>query len=185
MANILKTPVITTKTKLLSFDIESNGLHGDAFAIGAVVLDANGKVYDKFTGRSEIVGKIDEWVEQNVLPVITDMEITHSSYKHLRDNFWAWFVKAKKECDYVLVNNGYPVEYRFLLQCQEDDLDVRFWDHPFPILELTSLIVGAGKDVQETKIKVMSEQKDKLKGDAHHPYYDSVIAIMAAFKVLS
>ena len=179
-----KLPKLTSQTKILSFDLESNGLHGETFAVAAAVVDASGKVHDEFTGRAEIVGKLDEWVQDNVLGVISDMEVTHSSYKHLRDHFWSWFVKAQAASDYVLVNNGYPVEYRFLLQCQDDDINTRYWEHPFPILELTSLLVGAGLGVQETKAKVMSELASVISGSSHHPMYDSKVAAATAFKAL-
>ncbi len=185
MSNILKTPAISSRTKLLSFDLESNGLHGDVFAVGAVVMDATGHVHEEFSGRTNIVGKVDDWVEKNVLPVITDMEISHSSYKHLRENFWAWFVKAKETADYVLVNNGYPVEYRFLLACQDDDLDNRYWQHPFPILDLTSMLVQTGQDVQHVKNDIVRKFKDDLTGSAHHPLFDAKLAARSAFHVFT
>jgi hypothetical protein len=184
MANTLKTPIITADTKILSFDLEANGLHGEAFAVGAVVMSADGQIYDQFVGRTQIIGKTDEWVELNVLPAILDMEVTHSSYKHLRDNFWAWFLRAKDQSEYVLVNNGYPVEYRFLIQCQEDNLNERYWDHPFPVLDLTSFLVGRGDDVQEVKTEIMSNMKEQLSGMAHHPLYDAQVAAMCVFSSL-
>ena len=180
----LRLPKVTEQTKFLSFDLETNGLHGEAFAVGAVVVDAAGTIYDEFSCRAEIVGKVDEWVAARVLPVIQDMDITHSSYKHLRDHFWSWFVKAQEKADYVLVNNGYPVEYRFLLQCQEDDIDERYWQHPFPILELTSLLLASGQDIQGTKNRVMAGLLGESQGSPHHPVYDAKVAARAAFTAL-
>jgi hypothetical protein len=185
MVNILKVPKINKDTTILSFDLETNGLHGEAFAVGAVVMNADGEVIDEFTGRTKLIGKVDEWVEKNVLPVITDIPETHSSDKHLRDNFWSWFVKAQENSDYVLVSNGYPVEYRFLIQCQEDDLEKRYWDHPFPILDLTSILVAKGVASKEAKIKVMSSKKPKVAGAPHHPVYDAKVACLTAFSVLT
>lgn len=180
----LKLPAVTDKTKFLSFDLETNGLHGEAFAVGAVVVDAAGNIHDQFSGRAEIVGKVDEWVAERVIPVIGDMDITHSSYKHLRDHFWAWFVSAQEKADYVLVNNGYPVEYRFLLQCQEDNIDERYWQHPFPILELSSLLLASGQDIQGTKNRIMSTFVGESQGSPHHPVYDAKVAAGAAFMAL-
>ena len=139
-----KTPPINSKTKLLCFDLEANGLHGQAFAIGAVVMDGQGTVHDEFSARIKLAGPVDPWVEQNVLPAIKDMTITHQSYKAMREAFWKWYINAEPESDYVLVSNGYPVEYRFLLDCQEADIKNRYWQHPFPILDLASLLIQAG-----------------------------------------
>ena len=68
-----KTPLINNKTKFLCFDLETNGLHGEAFAVGAVVMDANEQVLEQFTGRTKIIGQVDPWVEQNVIPAIKDI----------------------------------------------------------------------------------------------------------------
>ena len=178
-----KLPSLKKATKILCFDVESNGLHGEAFAIGAVVSDSSGQIYDEFSGRTEIVGDTDQWVEQNVLPVMESMQITHSSYKHLRDNFWGWFVKAQEQADYVLVMNGYPVEYRFLLQCQEDDMQSRYWEHPFPILDLTSMLLMVGYN-QPAKNRLMQEVARSNNLSKHHPLHDAKITILAAFQAL-
>lgn len=188
MSNTLKIPSINQDTKVLSFDLESNGLHGEVFAIGAAIIDGRGKIHDEFTGRCEIEGNVDEWVDKNVIPVISDMEITHSSQKHLRDHFWAWFQKAMLSSDYVIVTNGYPVEYRFLAQCQDDDIETRFWDHPFPILDVTSFLIGKGytgesdTSIQALKNKAMSESKGNIDGSPHHPLYDAKVSAYVLFR---
>ncbi len=175
-----KTPPLSEKTKILCFDLETNGLHGDAFAVGAVVMDAKGKILDQFTGRTKIIGQVDPWVEKNVLPAIKDMTITHRNHNDLREAFWKWFLPAESASDYVLVSNGYPVEYRFLIQCQEENLEERYWQHPFPILDLFSLIIQAG-DVSSIKAKLRSEmaQENLL---PHNPFHDAITSAKAAFE---
>lgn len=181
-SNIARTPQITEDTKILSFDLETNGLHGKAFAVGAVVMDARGRVHDKFTARCRLTSKVDDWVKANVLPVITEMPITHDNYEQMREAFWEWYVIAKDEADYVLVNNGYPVEHRFLLDCQDANIDERYWQHPFPILELSSLLLmthgisGAGKSNLKKNM-----DKDYIK-KMHDPLEDSIMAIKLAFE---
>lgn len=175
-----KTPVITDRTRILCFDLETNGLHGDAFALGAVVVDASGKIHSQFVGRSEITGPVDDWVKDNVLPVIGDISIKHHSAKSLRDAFWQWYVPAETDADYVVVCNGYPVEYRFLLQCQEDNLDQRYWQHPFPILDLASLLIQVGESVGKSKVV------NTIIADGgysrHHPLHDAIVTALAAFE---
>lgn len=177
-----KTPNINKETKLLSFDLETNGLHGDAFAIGAVVMDADGTVYDVFTGRSELNKEVDTWVESNVLPVISDMQVTYENSRDLREAFWQWYLQAEPKADYVLVNNGYPVEYRFLILCQEENLDERYWQHPFPILDLFSLLIQVGHKSVGGKNQLVSEIIKKHKFLPHHPLHDAKIQALAAFE---
>jgi len=176
-----KLPPLSQDTKLLSFDLEANGLHGPVFAVGAVVMGADGKVLDEFTGRCEIDGEIDDWVNQNVLPAVKNMPITYKSYKDLREGFWQWYLNAEKVSDYVLVNNGYPVEYRFLIQCQEENLEQRYWQHPFPILDLSSLLIQVGKNQPANKNKLLSA--DEIANlSQHNPLDDAKSAALMAFR---
>lgn len=182
MSKSSKTPDITFQTKLLSFDLETNGLHGKAFAVGAAVMDANGTVLDEFTARARLTEKVDDWVKGNVLPAIADMPITHTNYEGLREAFWTWYLQAEQQADYVLVNNGYPVEYRFLLDCQEADLDERYWQHPFPLLDLSSIMImtehGAGSSRRALK-KILDEDYGHK---VHHPLEDAKMALRLAFE---
>ena len=181
MANQLKTPQITLDSKLLSFDLESNGLHGQAFAVGAVVFDGHGRTHEEFSARVDLGKEVDPWVKANVLPVIADMQITHPDYISMREGFWEWYVKNQPDVDYVLVNNGYPVEYRFLLDCQEADMDTRYWQHPFPILELSSLQMLVQNKSKVTKSKLFKQLSTTEKRFVHHPVHDAKKAAIAAF----
>ncbi len=167
-----KTPALSKKTKLLSFDLETNGLHGPAFAVGAVIMDYDGNVIEEFSARCDIQGEVDEWVQQRVIPVIENMPVTHKSYKDLRQAFWDWYVPAEATADYVLVSHGYPVEYRFLLECQQDNIEERYWQHPFPILELSSLLIQLDQ----------KPQKGISGYTPHHPVDDAKVAAITAFK---
>ena len=170
--NKIKLPAVASDTKILSFDLESNGLHGQAFAVGAVVVDMQGEVLDKFTARVEIVGELDDWVAKNVIPFIEDMSISHKTYNDMCSDFWTWFVKAQELSDYVVVQNGYPVEYSFLLDCQNQDLNTRYWQHPFPILDITSMQIQAGLSPEE---RIVSEKNilKQNKLSKHHPLHDA------------
>lgn len=182
MSKSSKTPNITKQTKLLSFDLETNGLHGKAFAIGAAVMDAEGNILNEFTARARLTEKTDEWVKNNVLPAIADMPITHNNYEELREAFWAWYVEAEQDADYVLVNNGYPVEYRFLLDCQDANIEERYWQHPFPLLELSSIMImteyGAGSSRRALKKLLDEDFGHKI----HHPLEDAKMALRLAFE---
>lgn len=182
MANKLKLPKLSEDSKILSFDLETNGLHGQTFAVGAVIVDAKGEILDQFSGRTDINEPVDEWVQANVLPVIEDMPLNYKNYEELREAFWTWFKKAKAKSDYVVVNNGYPVEYRFLLDCQEANIEERYWDHPFPILDLTSLLIQIGERATSGRQNFVKEFLLEHTRKPHHPMQDAVITALATFK---
>lgn len=172
---------ITPKSVLLSFDIESNGLHGPAFAVGAVLMRADGKVLEDFTARCPIEGELDPWVAENVLPVLKDLKENCVDGKALRSAFWEWYLPAKDKADLVVVSNGYPVEMRFLIACQEDDIEARYWQHPLPLLELNSLLMQVTTKSRHGLVEDKLKDEDELK---HHPRYDAWVSALAAIKAL-
>lgn len=182
MNKVSKTPAITRDTKILSFDLETNNLHGKPFAIGAVVIDGHGTVHDSFTARCPIQGEVDPWVQANVIPVITDMAQSHGDYEAMREAFWRWYVSAEQASDYVLVSNGYPVEYRFLIDCQEANLEERYWQHPFPILDLASILITVGQEPGAYKNQLRKKVRKAASFKQHHPFDDAKITALIAFE---
>lgn len=176
-------PELTSASTILCLDVESNGLHGEGFAVGAVVLRLDGTVIDEFTARCPVHGPVDEWVEKNVLPPMEAFKLTHKNSRELRADFWKWFVEAKEQVDFVLVDNGYPVEARFLIQCQEDDLDERYWQHAYPMLELNSLLLAAGIKPLAVRYRMV---EDELEGEVlkHNPRFDAEVSARTAAKAL-
>ncbi len=180
-----KTPPISSSTKILSFDIESNGLHGQAFAVAGVVIDAKGQTTDSFVARIKIDDNVDEWVKDNVMPVIGDIGISHGNYQAMCDAFWRWFVAAQAKSDYVVISNGYPVEYRFMADCQDNDLDKRYWEHPFPILELPSLLIGNQRISEASRLKLITTATSGRQLVRHHPMDDAIATALTAHAVLN
>lgn len=184
VSRTFKSSELGPQTKLMCFDIETNGLHGEAFAVAGLVMRADGEVLEEFKARCPVKGDLDPWVEENVLPVLDDFPPTHKTAKALRNAFWQWYQQVEPQTDYVLVNNGYPVEYRFLTKCQEDDLEVRYWEHPFPILELASLLLPLGIKTQGEKKDFASDLIGDRLAQSHNPYWDAWLTAAIAFKAL-
>ena len=178
----MNLPSINSQTRLLSFDLEANGLHGQAFAVGAVVVDCEGTVLDQFTARVRLPEIVDEWVVENVLTGIENMPETHSDYESFCNDFWAWFVPAQQKVDYVAVQNGYPVEYTFLSDCQKLDLEARYWEHPFPVLDVTSMLVQAGYDAS-SKVRLEGRLIKEMGLTKHHPLHDARLAAQIVFEL--
>ena len=170
--------------KLLSFDVESNGLHGESFAVGAVLVGAKGEVLEEFQARCPDPEPIDPWVKEHVLPPMKDMAQTHDNARAMRDAFWEWYLPAKAKADYVLACNPYPVEARFLIACQNDDLKNRYFEHPFPLLDLGTLYVRAGARSGEQRDALVAEASAGEENLEHHPRFDAWVAARVALKLL-
>lgn len=177
-------PPISKETTLLSVDVECNGLHGKAFAVGAVLVKLDGTVIDEFQARCPIEGKVDPWVTKYVLPPLKDFAETHDSSRKMRDAFWEWYKQAKQKTDYVMFDNGYPVEARFFISCQDDDIDERYWDHPFPVLELASLLIQVGIKPLAIRYKLVEDETQGHPMLQHNPRFDSWVSALAAIKAL-
>ena len=174
-------PPLNRDTVLLSIDVESNGLHGKAFAVGAVLIKCDGTILDEFSARCPIRGEVDPWVQKYVLPPMVNFKSTHRSAKAMRTDFWEWFKSAKQQSDYVLFGNGYPVEARFFLDCQDDNLNERYWDHPFPVLEIGSLLMQVGIKPLAVQFRLV---EDELSGQnlQHNPRWDAWVTALVAIK---
>jgi hypothetical protein len=174
-------PELTPDTTLLSVDVESNGLHGDEFAVGAVLMKLDGTIVDEYSARCPIEGDVDPWVRKNVFPAMKDFSETHSDAKSMRTDFWAWYKQARDKADYMVASNGYPVEARFLLKCQDDDIEERYWDHFFPILDLASLLIQVGIKPLAIRKRLIADQLEG-KDEQHNPHWDAWIAVLVAIK---
>lgn len=162
--------------KLFSFDAETNGLWGQAFAIGALVYDENGAEIGRFVGRLPDTEVTDGWVRENVLPKITDIPVTHQSYDALLADFAA-FYKANKDGADVVVHMGYIVEARILRDLHDKGL-IGDWDGPYPLYDVSGNLQAAGADPTSVD-KFAAEHNllvDEFAGGTHNPLYDSAVA---------
>lgn len=163
--------------RVLCFDVESNGLHGQAFAVGGVVYDTETQAsLDTLLVRCPIEGDVNEWVAENVLQHL-DIAETHTDAKAMRSAFWTWFQQHKQNA-VILVDVGYPVETRFLAQCQDDDVS-RAWDGPYPLHDLASVLLALGLDPDLDRRVGHIEQHLRQ----HHPLDDALASVLVFDKV--
>ncbi len=163
---------------LLSFDAESNGLHGEAFAIGAVVLSPDGSDVETFYARCPIVGDVDPWVRDNVLPALADAPETHATPREMRDAFWYWLLARKKEC-LVVVDCGWPVEAGLLSACVSD-FPARAFAGPYPLHEVASLLFAAGLDPMASYAERVLSPEALATHRKHHPVDDARVSALCA-----
>ena len=81
----------------LSIDAETDGLYGDAFAIGAAVLASDGTVLDTFAGKAEEDSVESAWVRENCLPHLISLPV-FDSLLQFREAFWAFYLVWHERC---------------------------------------------------------------------------------------
>lgn len=163
------------------FDVESIGLHGEGFAVGYVVVDGDGAVFD--SGRyacptAKAVGPDDgrAWVAENCPPIVA----THDFPRQIRAAFWNQWLAHKERGAVLVADCAWPVEARFLASCVDDDAQ-RTWEGPYPLHELASFMVAAGMDPMATYDRRSDEPQHDPLGDARQ----SARLLVSALKKLA
>jgi len=165
-----------TMKKVLSFDAETNGLWGQAFAIGALVYDEQGTEVARFVGRLPDTEVTDTWVIENVLPKISDIPITHQTYDEVLTSFAKFYLENKKDSD-VIAHMGFIVEVKVLRDLHERKL-IGDWDAPYPLLDVSGNLQQAGEDPTSVDKYVQKHglSVGEFEGGTHNPLYDSAVA---------
>lgn len=166
------------KKKIFSWDVESNGLWGHGFAIGSVVYE-DGREIKKFYARCPIEGKVNSWVEENVLPQMADLKETHATYEEMLKAFAEFFMNNKADAD-VLFHMGIPVEARVVLDMHDKGF-IGDWDGAYPWLDIAGCLKQAGfdstsVDAYNATHGIVVPQPET--GGTHNPLYDSRAAAL-------
>lgn len=154
--------------KYMVLDIESIGLHGEAFAFAYVVVDSCGNRLDEHwcacppsTAKGSDADR--KWVLNNV----PQMEPACNSPIELRNAFWSAWGTWNKAGAILVADCGWPVEHRFLAACIDDEPAERNWQGPYPLHDLASIILAQGGDPLATN----ERNPDEL--PLHHPLSDA------------
>lgn len=149
------------------FDVESIGLHGEAFAAAYVVVDADGQTLAEdwwaCPPETAMGAQSDrEWVAENIPP----LDYTCRNPKCVRIHFWDAWRRWAGNGALLVADCGWPVEARFLAECVDDDRDSRAWAGPYPLHELATLRLARGLDPLGNEPRLPNEPK-------HHPLWDA------------
>lgn len=163
--------------KFFVFDVESVGLHGQAFAVAGGIYDIRGNAMegtefafhhsaDKAGGGPDLpmVKEDREWVAENVVIRADSLDVGNST--NLRQAFWAQWKKAKALGALMFVECGWPVEGRFLNRCIEE-ISGNIWNGPYPLHEIATLMLAADMDTMATYERTPEESP------AHEPLADA------------
>lgn len=159
--------------KIFSWDVETNGLWGKAFSIGAVLYE-DGKEVKSFYARCPISGKVDPWVEENVLPQMVNMLRTHNSYEEMLKAFSVFYLENKDSSE-VIYHMGSPVESRVIIDMHDFGF-IGDWDGAYPWLDVAGCLKKAGFDCTSVDAFNAShgiEVPQPEPGGTHNPLYDS------------
>jgi hypothetical protein len=181
---------LAPETYILTFDGESNGLHGSVFAVAGKVSQLNGKHVEDFAIRCATPPMLDPWVEKNVLPLLDGpggLQITHASSFAMRDEFWAWLQKWRNRpateplaSALTIVDFGIPVESSLLSACVADDRHKRHWDLPYPTHELGTLLLAAGYDPDIDREELAKDIGVNGTPRKHDPRWDAHVSVSLA-----
>lgn len=155
-------------TRIFSVDAETNGLYGDVWAIGAVVLDEDGEVVDEFRAQLNPGHVTDPWVRKHIVPVV---DLPRMSTGSMFDEFWRFWL-AYRESTICVADFGAPVEAGLFRRCVEEDLAERLWLGPYPMHELGTALLLAGVDPDVNR-REFAGRPDLVQ---HDPYDDALAA---------
>jgi len=167
--------------KIFSFDAETNGLWGKAFALSAAVYEG-GQLTASFTAYLGADSVTDQWVRDNVLPKLGDLAVTHADYDAMLASFAEFYLGNKGDAD-IIAHMGVPVESKVLSDMHSRGL-IGDWDGPFPFLDVASVLKARGFDPTSVdsynkEFGLMDNVPEAEGLDPHHPLYDSVAAAQA------
>lgn len=164
---------------ILSFDVECRGLYGQTFAVGFdLTTNAGRSIYSGIhccpfsdVDCEESKSYNDAWIEENVLPHIPSPNCFTAF--GVREKFMAEVLSisrmaAKQGEDFLfLADVPYPCEARFLMECWRDDPGKHGPLMPYPLLDLSSILLAKGYN----PVYTFARRDNEL--PAHNPLCDA------------
>ena len=194
-----------SRRPIISIDVESNGLYGQPFCVGAIELDWGGRILRQFLARCPLDEVEDGWMMENIWPKLKDVEETHESLELMERAFIEWFSmvitsrhkRNSKVKPIVLVDVGFPVDTRFLYAAfhrMSRDSRRSYGDavklSPYPLLDLGSILAGIGRDPDEDRRVLASWLREGAppgeirNGKLHHPIWDAETSALCLIKAI-
>lgn len=164
--------------KIFSFDAETDGLYGKAFALAAVVIH-DGREIARFSARTG-VEPANQWVRDNVLPALVDMPVTHADYVAMLVAFSAFYAEHKGDA-HIIAHMPSPVETRVIFDMHRLGL-IGDFDGPYPLRDVAGYLDAAGFDPTSVDQYVAAAGLHVDGADGltpHHPLYDALVAAAA------
>lgn len=154
-------------SRVFAVDAESDGLYGEVWAVGAVVLD-HGTEIDRFAAMIDpAVHVTTEWVRRHVVPVV-DLPLLDDR-RELLERFWQFWL-THRESAICVADFGAPVEAHMFRACVEGNAE-RAMLAPYPLHELGTALLLAGVDPDIDR-RVFAHRPDLV---SHDPVDDALL----------
>ena len=166
---------------LLIVDVESNGLWGQIFAVGAVRMTSGGRVLETYRGRCHLDEVPGDWFTENRM----EERLAHfplvGSQEDLMEDFLDWKNDVQPGTR-MFVDCGFPVDYRFFDLIRLD----KSWHKysPYPLYDISSIIMAAGEDPIVERLEYAKELVGEKEGLAHDPVWDAEVSGLCAIRAL-
>ena len=172
-----------TTDRVIGLDCESNGLHGQIFAIGISIQTRDRGETFAAQWRCPILGAVDPWVAEHVLPILDHplMGIREDSSLTESDLGAQWrevYDPLKAEGYQVVTHIAWPVEARFLWSAHAADP----FSGPFPLRDVAGNLEQAGWDPESLDSYLTATANERY-GRPHHPVYDARSVVHAYFQL--
>lgn len=126
-------------------DAETDGLYGIFLSIAVIVTDENGHEAEQFYGAVLLPHESihSQWVLENVYPYLKNADTLYKDEEALLEAFWQFWLKHRENC-MCITDVGHPVESRLFTSCVNKNLTEREWLAPFPMFDLSTLLLTNG-----------------------------------------
>lgn len=162
------------KGNLVFVDVESDGLYGSFLTVALIATDWCGNELERaYYGIAKEKMQVSEpWVVENVIPKLGEYEECDSE-QELLQKAWAFWMRYEEKA-YAVCDVGFPVEARFLQACVELHSSENMWKAPYPLLDISSLLLAKGYDpLEERKQLVTAFESEK----EHCALYDVAVSV--------
>ena len=172
---------------LVIIDVESNGLWGQPFAVGALRMTSGGRVIHSFRMRCNIDEVPDEWVVNNEIEEMLERFPKVDDVGELMAEFMRWYstegsAGGTGRARNTFVDTGFPVDCRFLDLMRTDS----GWQaySPYPLYDISSIIMAAGAPPNVDRLEYAEELIGEKTGVAHDPLWDAELSGLCAIRAL-
>ena len=169
------------KNNLFFIDAETDGLYGKFLTVAIIVTDNNLNEIERayFGIRKEDMDVKSKWVIENVLPILGEYDEVNSEGE-LLDKVWELWRKYADNA-YAVANVPIPVESRLFAKCVEKDLSNREFQGPFPLIDISSMLLAKDINPLEERGILIGEHS---KGNVHNALYDVEVMIKIYRKII-
>ncbi|GAF68543.1 unnamed protein product, partial [marine sediment metagenome] len=161
-------------------DVESNGLWGQPFAVGAVRMTSGGRVIRTFSARCNIDEVPDDWIVNNEIEGMLEKIPKVEDVNALMGDFIGWYSNEGERNTFV--DTGFPVDCRFLDLMRRDTTWQSF--SPYPLYDVSTIIVAAGDPPNVDRLEYAEELIGEKQGIAHDPVWDAELSGLCAIRAL-